>query len=477
MKCWVNGEWVEAEGGRTTEIRNPASGEVVDTVPRCSAKDTQRAIDAAAVAFPPWAALSAEERGRILVKAAESVRARTKDLAPWLTKEQGKPLGDSEREIEHFLHGLEYYAGLVAKVRGEFVPLSGKNMHGVVMRRPLGVCGAIVPWNFPITLMGNKIGPGLAAGNTFVVKPASTTPLCSVKVVEAMHEAGIPKGVLNIVTGPGGEVGEELLQNPTVVRIGFTGETGTGRHVGEVAGRHFKRVSLELGGSDPCIVCDDADLDKASAGVAIGRFYNCGQACLAVKRLYVFEGVYDAFLEKLIGRAKRLKLGNGMEKGIQMGPLHTATQLKEVEEQVEEAKRRGAKVAAGGGRPEGPEFAKGYFYQPTILVDVPEDARVAVEETFGPILPVWKVKDLEEALAKANNHIYGLGSSIWTRDMTRAAVAAERLEAGNVWVNSLHYGHDEMPFGGVKQSGIGREHGIEALLSYSEPKGVVYTML
>ena len=477
MKCWVNGEWMEAEGGRTTEIRNPATGEVVDTVPRCGAKETQRAIDAAAAAFPVWSAMSALDRGRLLMEAHKVVKAKIKDLAPWLTKEQGKPLGDSEREVEHFLHGLEFYAGLVSKTRSDFVPLPGKNMHGVVMRRPLGVCGAIVPWNFPITLMGNKIGPGLAAGNTFVVKPASTTPLCSIAVVEAMHEAGIPKGVLNIVTGPGGEVGEELLQNPTVVRIGFTGETVTGRHVGEVAGRHFKRVSLELGGSDPCIVCDDADLDKAAAGVAIGRFYNCGQACLAVKRCYVFEGVYDAFMEKLVARAKRLKLGNGMEKGIQMGPLHTAQQRKEVEEQVEDAKRRGAKVLAGGARPEGAEFAKGYFYLPTILVDAPEDARVVAEETFGPILPVWKVKDLEEALAKANNHMYGLGSSIRTRDMTVAAVAADRLEAGNVWVNSLHYGHDEMPFGGVKQSGIGREHGIEALFSYYETKGVVYTML
>ncbi len=477
MKGWVNGEWMEAEGGRVTEIRNPATGEVVDTVPRCSAKDTQRAIEAAAAAFPAWSATSAEERGRILLKAAEMVKAKMKELAPWLTKEQGKPLRDSELELGHFLHGLEYYAGLVSKVRGDFVPLPGKNMHGMVMRRPLGVCGAIVPWNFPITLMGNKIGPGLAAGNTFVVKPASTTPLCSIKVVEALQEAGIPKGVLNIVTGPGGEVGEELLQNPKVVRIGFTGETSTGRHVGEVAGRLFKRVSLELGGSDPCIVCDDADLDKAAPAVSIGRFFNCGQACLAVKRLYVFEQVYDSFLEKLVARAKRLKLGNGMAEGVQMGPLHTAQQLKEVEEQVADATRRGAKVVTGGARPEGPEFAKGYFYQATILVDVPDDARVATEETFGPILPVWKVKDLEEALAKANNHVYGLGSSIWTRDMTKAAVAAKRLEAGNVWVNSLHYGHDEMPFGGVKQSGMGREHGVEALLSYYETKGVVYTML
>jgi len=477
VRCWVNGEWIEAESKQVTEIRNPATGEVVDTVPRCGAKETQRAIDAAAAAFPAWSATSTEERGRILMKAAEIVKAKMKDLAPWLTKEQGKPIRDAELEIGHFLHGLEYYGGLVSKMRSDFVPLPGKNMHGVVMRRPLGVCGAIVPWNFPITLMGNKIGPGLAAGNTFVVKPASSTPLCSIAVIEAMHEAGIPKGVLNIVTGPGGEVGEELVQNPRVVRIGFTGETVTGRHVGEVAGRHFKRVSLELGGSDPCIVCDDADLDKAAPAVAIGRFFNCGQACLAVKRLYVFAGVYDAFVEKLVGRANRLKLGNGMEKETQMGPLHTAGQLKEVEEQVSDAVRRGAKVVAGGGRPEGPEYAKGHFYKPTVLVDVPEDARVATEETFGPILPIWKVKDLDEALAKANNHVYGLGSSIWTRDMTKAAVAAERLEAGNVWVNSLHYGHDEMPFGGVKQSGIGREHGIEALLSYTETKGVVYTML
>lgn len=477
MKCWVNGSFSDASSGETVAVRNPATGEVVDEVPRLGPDDVRRAIDAAAMAFPEWSGMSAEDRGRVLARAAEAVRAKKAEIAKLLTREQGKPLGDSDREVDHFLHGLEYYAGLVSKVRGEHVPLPGKGMYGVVLRQPLGVCGAIVPWNFPITLMGNKIGPGLAAGNTFVVKPASTTPLASIAVIQAMHDAGIPRGVLNIVTGPGGVVGEEIVEDPRVVRIAFTGETVTGRHVGEVCGRSLKRVSLELGGADPMIVCDDAILDKAATGASVGRFYNCGQACLAVKRLFVFRKVYDAFLEKLLGKAKRLKVGDGLDPETRLGPLHTEAQREEIEAQVADAVGRGATVLCGGARPQGPAYERGHFYLPTVLTNVPFDARVAREETFGPVLPVWPVDGLDEAIERANDHVYGLGSSIWTQDLGRANAAAERLQAGNVWVNSLHYGHDEMPFGGVKGSGVGREHGIESLLSYYEIKGVVYTMV
>lgn len=476
-KMFIGGESVDAISGQTYDVFNPATGEVVDSAARGSEEDARRAIDAAAAAFSAWADTAAEARARLITKGMDLVHGQIKDLAVLLCKEQGKPVGDAQREIEHFLHGMAFYAGLASKIRGSHVPLPDNKMYGMVLKQPVGVCGAIVPWNFPITLMGTKAGPALAAGCTMVVKPASSTPLTTIRIIELMNQAGLPKGVLNVVTGPGGTVGEELLRNPKIRRIAFTGETKTGQRVMEVAGKLMKRVTLELGGSDPTIICDDADLDKAATGVSVGRFYNCGQACLAVKRLYIFEGVYDQFVEKLVGKASRLKIGNGLDPDTRLGPLHTSAQREEIDSQVQDAVGRGAKVLIGGKRPEGAQFEKGYYYLPTVLADVPHDSRVVTEETFGPALPVFKVKDLDEAIEKANSSVYGLGSSIWTRDLTRARRAAEKIQAGNVWVNSIHIGYDEMPFGGVKDSGIGREHGPEALEHYLETKGVVIATL
>ncbi len=478
-KMLINGESVDSVTGQTYEVRNPANGDVVDAVPKGNADDARAAIDAAAAAFDSWAHTSAEERAKLLFKSSELVNANRKELAEVLTREQGKPLLEADTEIEHFLHGLEFYAGLASKVRGAQVPLPAKNAYGMVIRKPLGVCGAIVPWNFPITLMGTKVGPALAAGNTVVVKPASTTPLCSIRIIELMNQAGLPKGVLNIITGPGGVVGEELLKNPKIRRIAFTGESSTGKHVAEVACADFKRVTLELGGSDPMIVCDDADVQKALSGAMVGRFWNAGQACLAVKRLYVFETLFDEFVSGLVSKVARYDVGDGMTKPekpkIRMGPLHTAAQREEIESQVADAVSRGARVVLGGSRPEGQQYEKGFYYNPTILVDVPDDARAVTEETFGPLLPIFKVSSLDEAIDRANGSIYGLGSSIWTKNIDTIDTAVDRIQAGNVWVNSLHYGYDELPFGGVKASGFGREHGPEALDYYLEPKGVVIT--
>ena len=478
-KMYIAGESVDALSGATYEVRNPANGDVVDSVPKGNADDARRAIDAAEAAFDEWSHTSAEERGKILFKAADLVVAERKSLAELLCREQGKPFQEASGELEHFDHGLHFYAGLSSKVRGAQVPLPAKNAYGMVVHKPLGVCGAIVPWNFPLTLMGTKVGPALAAGNTVVVKPASTTPLATIRIIELMNQAGIPKGVLNVITGPGSVVGEELLINPKVRRIAFTGESATGKHVASVACGDFKRVTLELGGSDPMIVCDDADIQKAITGAMVGRFWNAGQACLAVKRLFLFDSVFDEFVQGLVSKVSRYEVGDGMTRAekpkIRMGPLHTAAQRDEIESQVKDAVDRGAKVVLGGARPEGAQYEKGHYYLPTILVDVPDDARAVKEETFGPVLPIFRVSSLDEALEKANGSIYGLGSSIWTKNLDNIETAIDKLQAGNVWVNSLHYGYDELPFGGVKASGFGREHGPEALDYYLEPKGVVIT--
>ncbi len=478
-KMYIAGESVDALTGETYEVRNPANGEVVDNVPKGNAEDVRCAVDAAEAAFDEWSHTSAEERAKLLFKAAETVDAERKNLAELLSKEQGKPLMEAMGEIEHFHHGIDFYAGLASKVRGAQVPLPAKNAYGMVVRKPIGVCGAIVPWNFPITLMGTKVGPALAAGNTVIVKPASTTPLTTIRIIELMNQAGIPKGVLNVVTGPGGVVGDELLKNPKIRRIAFTGASDTGKRVAEIACGDFKRVTLELGGSDPMIVCDDADLAKAVSGAMVGRFWNAGQACLAVKRLFIFDKVYDDFVKSLVEKVSRYEVGDGLTKAekpkIRMGPLHTAGQREEIEEQVADALSKGAKVLLGAARPEGEQYEKGNFYMPTILENVPEDSRAVQEETFGPLLPVFRVGSLDEAIEKANNSIYGLGSSIWTKNLDNIETAVDRLQAGNVWVNSIHYGYDELPFGGVKASGFGREHGPEALDYYLEPKGIVIT--
>jgi succinate-semialdehyde dehydrogenase/glutarate-semialdehyde dehydrogenase len=331
---FIAGETTGASSGQTYDVINPATGEGVDSAPRGTETDARSAVDAASAAFEAWAETPAEGRAQLIQKGIDAVRKEIPELSVLLTKEQGKPLGDSQREIEHFLHGMNFYAGLASKIRGAYVPLPDNKMYGMVLKQPVGVTAAIVPWNFPITLMGTKVGPALAAGCTVVVKPATTTPLTTLRIIELLNRAGLPKGVLNVVTGPGGVVGEELLRNPKVARVAFTGESKTGKHIMEVAGSQMKRVTLELGGSDPMIVCEDADIDKALTAASVGRFYNCGQACLAVKRLYIVESMYDQFVEKLAGKVQRLKLGNGLDKDTRLGPMHSKAQREEIESQV-----------------------------------------------------------------------------------------------------------------------------------------------
>ena len=310
-------------------------------------------------------------------------------------------------------------------------------------------------------------------GNTVVAKPAETTPLTTLRLAELLHQGGLPAGVCNVVTGTGPVAGDALVRHPLVRKVAFTGSTAVGRRTMAAAAEHLKRVTLELGGSDPMIICDDADLDQAVSAASVGRFFNCGQACLATKRLFVFDSVADQVIERLVGKAARLRVGPGTADRVQMGPLHSARQLALVEDQVADAVGRGAEVLYGAARLRGEPYDRGFFYQPTLLLEPPPDARVALEETFGPVLPIWRVADLEEGIRRANDSPFGLGSAIWTRDLHRATLAAERLEAGYTWVNSINKVYDELPFGGLKQSGYGKEHGIEALDYYQETKSVV----
>lgn len=470
---FINGDYVQSTGNSIHEVINPATGEVVDTTPRGTIEDVNIAVQAAGEAFPGWWDTPAAKRGALLYKTVEVIRANVAELAHLLTCEQGKPLAEAQMEIQRFAHTIEHYAGLAKNLRGGYVPNLDEKAHGLILKRPYGVCVAIVPWNFPVSLMGNKVGPALVAGNTMVVKPAETTPLTDLRVIELMSRAGLPAGVLNCVTGQGSVIGQALIEHPQVAKIGFTGSTEVGRQVMASAAKTIKRVTLELGGSDPLIVCDDADIDQAVSAASVGRFFNCGQACLAIKRIFVFEAVADEFASKLVAKVKKLTVGPGLESGSRLGPLHTPGQRAEIEAQVQDAVVRGAKVLAGGRQPEGAQYEKGNFYLPTVLAEVDPYARVMTEEVFGPAVPIVRVKDLDEAIARANSSIYGLGSSIWTRDLDKATRAAERLEAGYTWVNSVAKIYDELPFGGFKQSGVGQEHGIEAIDHYMATKAVV----
>jgi acyl-CoA reductase-like NAD-dependent aldehyde dehydrogenase len=456
-----------------TIIRNPASGEEIGRVPRAGGAEGAEAVARAGDAFPGWWDTPAAKRGAIVRAGAEAVLAQRDELALQLTLEQGKPLREARIEITRFVHTLEHYAGLAKSLRGAYVPSLDVDAHGLVVRRPLGVVVAIVPWNFPTTLLGNKLGPALVCGNTIVAKPAETTPLTTLRIAELMREAGVPAGVFQVVTGKGSVLGEALVTDPRVAKVAFTGSTPVGTRVAELAARTVKRVTLELGGSDPMIVLDDADVDAAVSAASVGRFFNCGQACLAVKRLYVHERIVDEFVDKLLGKVAKLALGAGTEEGTLIGPLHSESQRETLEEQVASTLATGGELLAGGKRPDGDEYRNGWFYEPTLIREPPHDSAVAVEEVFGPALPIWTVSGLEEAITRANASRFGLGSSIWTRDLTAATVAAERLEAGYTWVNSAQIVYDELPFGGFGESGIGKEHGNEALDYYQESKAVV----
>ena len=456
-----------------TVIRDPATGEEVGRVPRQGAGEAAETVARAADAFESWWETPAARRGELLHQAASAALADRDELAAQLTFEQGKPLREARLEISRFVHTLEHYAGLAKNLRGGYVPNLDVRTHGLIVKRPLGVVVAIVPWNFPTTLLGNKLGPALVCGNVVVAKPAETTPLTTLRIAEIMREHGLPEDVFQVVTGKGSVLGEALVTDRRVAKVAFTGSTPVGKRVGELAARGVKRVTLELGGSDPMIVLHDADIDGAVSAASVGRFFNCGQACLAVKRLYLHEAIADEFIEKLVAKAQKLSVGPGTAEGTMIGPLHSEAQRVTLEEQLESTLARGGEVLVGGSRPDGNEYAKGWFYEPTLILEPPHDSKMATEEVFGPALPIWRISSLEEGIVRANASEFGLGSSVWTRDLTAATVAAEKLEAGYTWINSNQIIYDELPFGGFGESGIGKEHGVEALDYYQEAKAVV----
>lgn len=448
-------------------VTNPSTLEHVGEVELSSREDVAREIVHAHEAFAKWRSTPFAERAAILRKTAELLRKFKAEIAATLTREQGKPLKEAVIEVERTADTFDLYASDDMGALVDSIDVPGKTAR--VVRRPLGACAAIVPWNFPLTLMANKLVPALATGNTVVVKPSPTTPLAAQRCIELLYEAGLPEGVVGIVVG-GADAGAALIEHPLIRKVSFTGSTATGKAIMALAAKGLKRLTLELGGNDAMIVCEDADVVGAARAAAVGRFFNAGQACIATKRIYVHRSKYDEFVERVSERAAKLPLGDGFDPNVRMGPLHSQPQRESVEGFVRDALERGAKTAAGGKRP---DKGKGYFFEPTVLVDVPDNARLIREECFGPVLPVMAFDSIDEAFARANATVFGLGSSIWTSDATLQERAVRELDAGYTWINDIATDYDRLPFGGVKESGFGKERGTEVLGEYLELKSVV----
>jgi succinate-semialdehyde dehydrogenase len=471
-KMLIDGKLVNSVARKVATIYNPATKGPVAEVSVGVRIDAQLALDAARIAFPIWAGTHSQQRGDVLHEAARLVRQRVEEIATLLTSEQGKPLKDSRREVLSSADVLDYYAEEGKRNFGQWVPSASQGSRSLVVKQPVGVAAIITPWNLPVDLMAWKIGPALAAGCTVVAKPPSLAPLAATAFIQAVNDAGVPSGVVNVVHGSGSDVGAELVENPISKKIAFTGETATGRWIMEKAARHIKRVSLELGGQSPFIVCSDASIDKAVSACAQRAFSNMGQICISVNRIYVAEEVAAEFTSKLVDRTMKLKVGNGLDPGIDLGPMFSEAQRQKTEEHIADAVQKGARVLCGGHKPEGEEYKNGFFFLPTVLENVDHSMRVMHEETFGPVAPIMHFEDLDEAIRLANDTEYGLAAYVFTDDLTTAIKAAESLEAGGVGVNVNNVAEIQAPFGGWKQSGLGRELGHYGLDEYLEIKHI-----
>ena len=463
---YIDGAWVQADSGKVLEVRNPANGELVGTVPAMGQAETRRAIEAANAAQPAWRAMLAKDRSAILRRLFDLMIANTDDLAAIMTAEQGKPLAESKGEIAYAASFIEWFAEEAKRVYGQTIPQNMKGRRIIVTKEPIGVFAAITPWNFPAAMITRKTGPGWAAGCTGVIRPASQTPFSALALAVLAERAGMPKGVCNIITGPSGPMGAELTANPIIRKLTFTGSTEVGRHLLAQCAQTVKKTSMELGGNAPFIVFDDADLDQAVLGAMASKYRNTGQTCVCANRLLVQDGVYDAFAAKLKVAVEALKVGNGMEPGVTQGPLINGEAVLKVEEHIADAVKRGASVVTGGKR----HGNGGNFFEPTILANVPHDAMIFSEETFGPVAPLFRFKTEEEAIRLANDTPFGLAAYFYARDIGRIFRVAEGIESGMIGINEGIISTEVAPFGGVKESGLGREGSLYGIEEYLEVK-------
>lgn len=473
QQCCIDGVWRDADTGRTLSIHNPADGVLLGNVPRMGAAETGLAVAAAQRALPAWRALTAKARAVLLRRWFELIIVHQEDLARLMTLEQGKPLAEARNEIAYAASFIEWFAEEGKRVYGDTIPAHQTDTRILVIRQPIGVTAAITPWNFPAAMLTRKAGPALAAGCTMVAKPASQTPFSALALVELAHRAGIPPGVLNIVTGDAAAIGTELCTNPIVRKVSFTGSTEVGRQLLAQCAHDIKKVSLELGGNAPFIVFDDADLDAAVQGALVAKFRNNGQTCVCANRFYVQEGVYDAFAERLATAMTRLVPGNGLHEGVSTGPLINAAAVEKVQEHIADAIALGARVLMGGRS----HIPGGNFFQPTLMIEVPHHARLAREETFGPLAALLRFATEDEVLARANDTEFGLASYLYSRDIGRVFRVAEALECGMVGVNTGLISTEVAPFGGIKASGLGREGSRYGIDDYLEKKYICLSVV
>jgi acyl-CoA reductase-like NAD-dependent aldehyde dehydrogenase len=473
-QLYIDGQWVDAESGKTFETPNPATGATLAEVAEGDAADIDKAVAAARRAFEgKWSRVSARDRGRMLYKLSQLVESKTKELAALETADNGKPIRESQYiDIPSVAENFEYFAGWATKIEGETIPVPGQ-FFNYTLREPVGVCGQIIPWNFPLLMAAWKLAPALAAGNTVVLKPAEQTPVTILELAKLIQEAGFPDGVVNVLPGFGETAGAALAAHKGIDKVAFTGSTEVGKLIAHAAADNLTKVSLELGGKAPNIVFADADIEQAVSGAMMGIFFNQGQVCCAGSRIFLDERVKDEFLDRFKARAEKIVVGDPTDAATQMGPQVSEEQLARIKGYCDIATEEGATVFAGGCSPQLEEkFRKGYFFQPTIFSEVKNTMRVAQEEIFGPVTSVITFKDEDDLVRQANDTIYGLSAGIWTRDITRAHRFAKQVHAGVIWINTFNMFNAASPFGGYKQSGYGREMGRHALDLYTQVKSV-----
>ena len=468
QQALIAGEWVDADDGKTIAVVNPANGEQLGTVPMCGAAETARAIAAADVAQRAWRDVAAKERGATLRRLNDLMLANADDLALIMTSEQGKPLAEARGEIVYAASFIDWFADEARRIYGDTIPAPQGDRRIMAIKQPVGTTAAITPWNFPTAMLTRKAGPALAAGCSMVVKPASQTPFSALAFAELALRAGVPKGLLSVLTGSASQIGGEMTRNPLVRKLTFTGSTEVGRTLMRQSADTIKKLSLELGGNAPFIVFDDADLDAAVEGTMISKYRNTGQTCVCANRIYVQRGVLQAFTDKLVAKVKALKVGSGVEAGVTQGPLIDAKAVAKIEEHIADARAKGGEVLTGGKR----HALGGLFFEPTVLSGATAEMLVAREETFGPLAPIFAFDTEAEVIARANDTEFGLAAYFYSRDIGRVMRVAERLESGMVGVNTGLISTAEAPFGGVKQSGLGREGSKYGLDEFLEVKYV-----